>query len=55
LSATGIRDGVIVAKGAKLEAKTGAEPKRLKELERDYKVLKEEHALIVELRFTGDV
>src|SRR5437667_9912724 len=40
-----VRDGVIVAKGAKLYLKTKAELKRLKELERQYKVLKEEHEL----------
>jgi transposase len=41
-----VRDGVIVAKGAKLDVKTKAELKRLKELERQYKVLKEEHELL---------
>src|SRR5256885_11459028 len=35
-----VRDGVIVAKGAKLDLKTKAELKRLKELERQYKGLK---------------
>jgi len=47
-----VRDGVIVAKGAKLDVKTKAELKRLKELERQYKVLKEEHELSKEaIRF----
>jgi transposase len=47
-----VRDGVIVAKGAKLDVKTKAELKRLKELERQYKVLKEEHELLKEaIRF----
>jgi transposase len=41
-----VRDGVIVARGAKLDVKTKAELKRLKELERQYKVLKEEHELL---------
>jgi hypothetical protein len=36
-----VRDGVIVAKGAKLDVQTTAELKRLKELERQYKVLKD--------------
>jgi transposase len=41
-----VRDGVIVAKSAKLDVQTKAELKRLKELERQYKVLKEEHTLL---------
>ena len=41
-----VRDEVIVAKSAKLDVKTKAELKRLKELERQYKVLKEEHELL---------
>ena len=41
-----VRDGVIVAKGAKLDVQTKAELRRLKELERQYKVLKEEHTLL---------
>jgi transposase len=41
-----VRDGVIVAKAAKLDVETKAELKRLRELERQYKVLKEEHALL---------
>ena len=41
-----VREGVIVAKGAKLNVQTKAELKRLRELERRYKVLKEEHELL---------
>jgi len=41
-----VRDGVIMAKSAKLDVQTSAELKRLRELERRYKVLKEEHALL---------
>jgi transposase len=41
-----VREGVIVAKGAKLDVQTVAELKRLRELERRYKVLKEEHKLL---------
>ena len=50
-----VRDGVIVAKGAKLDVQTQAELKRLRELERQYKVLKEEHALLKNaIRFASD-
>jgi transposase len=50
-----VRDGVIVSKGAKLDVKTKAELKRLKELERDYKVLKEEHELLKKaIRFASE-
>jgi transposase len=50
-----VRDGVIVAKGAKLDVQTKAELKRLKELERQYKVLKEEHELLKKaIRFVSD-
>jgi transposase len=41
-----VRDGVIVAKGAKLDVQTKAELRRLRELERRYQVLKEEHELL---------
>ena len=41
-----VRDGVIVAKSAKLDVQTTAEIKRLRDLERRYKVLKGEHALL---------
>jgi transposase len=50
-----VRDGVIVTRGAKLDVKTKAELKRLKELERDYKVLKEEHELLKKaIRFASE-
>ena len=38
-----VREGVIVARASKLDVETTAELRRLKELERRYKVLKEEH------------
>ena len=41
-----VRDGVIVAKAARLDVETKAELKRLRELERQYKILKEEHELL---------
>ncbi len=50
-----VRDGVIVSKGVKFDVKTKAELKRLKELERDYKVLKEEHELLNKaIRFASE-
>jgi transposase len=50
-----VRDGVIVAKSAKLDVQTKAELKRLRELERRYKVLKEEHELLEKaIRFASD-
>ena len=50
-----VRDEVIVAKSAKLDVKTKAELKRLKELERQYKVLKEEHELLKKaIRFASE-
>ena len=50
-----VRDRVIVAKSAKLDVQTKAELKRLKELERQYKVLKEEHALLKKaIRFVSE-
>ena len=45
-----VRDGVIVARGAKLDVQTKAELKRLRELERRYKVLKEEHELLDQIK-----
>ena len=41
-----VREGVIVARASKLDVETTAELKRLRELERRYKVLKEEHELL---------
>jgi transposase len=50
-----VRERVIVAKGAKLDVRTTAELKRLKELERQYKMLKEEHELLKKaIRFVSD-
>ena len=50
-----VREGVIVAKSAALDVDTKAELKRLRELERRYKVLKEEHALLKKaIRFASD-
>lgn len=50
-----VRDGVIVAKGAKLDVQTTAELKRLRQLERKYKVLQEEHELLKKaIRFVSD-
>src|SRR5712692_7693975 len=50
-----VRRGVIVAKGAKLDVQTTAELKRLRELERRYKVLKEEKEIQKkEIRFAFD-
>ncbi len=41
-----VRDGVIVAKSAKLDVQTAAEFRRLRDLERRYKILREEHELL---------
>jgi transposase len=50
-----VRDGVIVAKSAKLDVSTVAELRRLKELERRYKILREEHELLKKaIRFASD-
>jgi transposase len=50
-----VREGVIVAKSAKLDVQTTAELKRLRDLERRYKVLKEEYALLKKaIRFASD-
>lgn len=50
-----VREGVIVAKSATLHVHTKAELKRLRELERRYKLLKEEHALLKKaIRFASD-
>src|SRR5467141_1099450 len=50
-----MRNGVIVAKAAKLDVETKAELKRLRELERRYKILKEEHELLKKaIRFASD-
>ena len=50
-----VRDGVIVAKSAKLDVQTAAELRRLRELERRYKLLREEHELLKKaIRFASD-
>ena len=50
-----VREGVIVAKATKLDVETKAELKRLRELERQYKILKEEHELLKKaIRFASD-
>lgn len=50
-----VREGVIVARAAKLEVQTTAELRRLRELERRYKLLKEEHELLKKaIRFASD-
>lgn len=50
-----VRDGVIVAKASKIDVETKAELKRLRELERQYKILKEEHELLKKaIRFASD-
>ena len=41
-----VREGVIVARASKLDVQTTAELRRLRELERRYKVLREEHELL---------
>lgn len=50
-----VRDGVIVAKGAKVDIQTASELKRLRELEKKYKILQEEHALLKKaIRFASE-
>src|SRR5882762_4336625 len=50
-----VRDGVIVAKSAKLDVQTAAELRRLREMERRYKVLREEHELLKKaIRFASN-
>ena len=50
-----VREGVIVARASKLDVETTAELRRLKELERRYKVLKEEHELLKKaIRFASN-
>jgi transposase len=50
-----VRQGVIVARASKLDVQTSAELRRLRELERRYKVLREEHELLKKaIRFTSD-
>src|SRR4030067_26361 len=50
-----VRDGVIMAKSAKLDVETKAELKKLRDVERRYKILKEEHELLKKaIRFASD-
>ena len=49
------REGKIVTRRVKLDVATSAELKRLRELERRYKVFKEEHALLKKaIRFASE-
>lgn len=49
------REGIIVSKGVKLDVETAAELKRLRQLERQYKLLKEEHDLLKKaIRFASN-
>ena len=41
-----VRDGVIMAKSAKLDVEAKAELKKLRDVERRYQILKEEHELL---------
>ena len=50
-----VREGVIVAKPSKLDPETQAELKRLRTLERQYAVLKEEHVILKKfIRFCAE-
>ena len=49
------REGLIVTKGIKLDDETVAELKRLRDLEKKYKILQEEHELLKKaIRFTSE-
>lgn len=49
------REGLIVTKGVKIDTETAAELKRLREIEKQYKVLKEEHEILKKaIRFVSD-
>ena len=49
------REGLIVTKGVKLDDGTVAELKRLRDLEKKYKVLQQEHELLKKaIRFTSE-
>lgn len=49
------REGLIVTKGVKLDVETTTELKRLRDMERKYKLLQEEHALLKKaIRFASD-
>jgi transposase len=50
-----VREGVIVAKGAKVDVATAAELRRLRELEKKYAMLKQEHELLKKaIRFASE-
>ncbi len=50
-----IREGQIVTKKVKVDPKMAAELKRLRKIEREYAILKEEHALLKKaIRFTSE-
>lgn len=50
-----VRDGVIVAKAKKLDPETKSELERLRELEKKYKILQEEHLLLKKaIRFASE-
>ena len=50
-----VRERVIVARASKLDVQTTAELRRLRDLERRYKILKEEHELLKKaIRFASD-
>lgn len=49
------REGVIVTKGVKIDTETAAELKRLRDLEKKYKLLQEEQAILKKaIRFASD-
>jgi len=49
------REGLIVTKGVKLDVETAAELKRLRDLEKKYKLLQEEHELLKKaIRFASE-
>jgi len=50
-----VREGLIVTKGVKLDDETVAELKRLRDLEKKYKLLQQEHELLKKaIRFTSE-
>jgi transposase len=50
-----VREGIIVAKPNKLDPETQSELQRLRELEKKYAILKEEHALLKKaIRFVSE-
>ena len=50
-----VREGAIVAKGTQVDPRTAAELKRLRELEKRYAILKEEHELLKKaIRFASE-